>query len=613
MLRFVRYIVVAAVVLLSGTAARAQFSIEDYDRWQVYNGWRIWVIELPGIHNFGRSDLLTVMATEQPSWSRRYVRIGRRTMFYADNFAADLFRVRNFYRREGFPHAEVHGYVFPDEKHKEVKLKIEISEGPPLILESWRMVFGSDSGAGVDSARWSRSLAVKIGKPLALSDLQSSADTLAHKLRVIGHARARVEFQVLADSLRNTAAATFILYPGRFCYLGATRITGLKQVTESTARRELAYCKFDPFSSTKLEKTRRQLVKLETFSHVSVKPDTATPGDTLAVYIKTDEGRRYHVRLGGGYDTDVGRRASADFTDLNFFGRGRRFTWSGSYADIYRATEARLFWPHTPLNAIDITVAPKWDYKEEPGYRLETVSGTTIFSSEPLDYVNISVSNEVGVARRKDVISGEKTRYTKSVETFSIGWDTRDHPLVPRKGHFVGMTLAESGAIYRTDLRWWRAIFTGRVLVPATRFTILAGKTEFGIMGPLHDAHTTPIEERFYLGGPTTVRGWRRNHLSPRGVDAERTPVGGDFSLSLTTEIRYNIWGPITAAAFCDAGNVWKNKEVWKPFDLYPSAGAGVLFVTMLGPIRLDYAFQLRPNPYHDKSSAIHFSLGTPF
>jgi outer membrane protein assembly factor BamA len=615
--RFAAWLALAFMLALS-TGARAQFPLEDYQRWQNYNGWRIWVIEFPGIHTFARCELNTVMATEHPSWMRRYVRIGRRTLFYADDFAADLFRLRNFYRREGFRTAAVTGHVFPNEIKNEVKLKVEVSEGPPLVLEGWRMVFGSDSGAGVDSARWSPSLAIKVGQRLALSDVRRSADTLAHKLRIIGHARARVEFEVETDSLRNTARVTFVLYPGHFCRFGATRITGLKQVSEGTARRELAYRKFEPFSPVKLEATRRNLVRLETFTQVNLRPDTASPGDTIPIWIRTEEGARYHLRVGGGYDSEVRTHASAEFSDLNFFGRGRRFTWSGSYAEIRRRIEARLFWPHTPLRATDVTLAPKWELEIKPGFTLETLTATTILSAAPLELVNLSIANEVGRARRTDrdtsVTAPDYAKnYLKSVESFSIGWDTRDHPLVPRKGHFLGMTLAESGLFYRTDLRWWRALFSGRALYPANRLTILAGKAELGVMGPLHEAPQTPIEERFYLGGPTTVRGWRQDHLSPRGSGAERTPTGGDFSFNMTAEVRYNLWGMLSTAVFCDAGNVWERPRLWRPVDLYPSGGLGLLLTTPVGPVRLDYAHQLRVYPYPEKNWAIHLTLGTPF
>jgi outer membrane translocation and assembly module TamA len=39
----------------------------------------------------------------------------------------------------------------------------------------------------------------------------------------------------------------------------------------------------------------------------------------------------------------------------------------------------------------------------------------------------------------------------------------------------------------------------------------------------------------------------------------------------------------------------------------------GLLFLTPVGPIRVDYAYQLRPNPYGAGRDEVHFSVGTPF
>jgi outer membrane protein assembly factor BamA len=202
-------------------------------------------------------------------------------------------------------------------------------------------------------------------------------------------------------------------------------------------------------------------------------------------------------------------------------------------------------------------------------------------------------------------------KYTKTVETFTTGWDTRDSPLVTRRGHFLGGTIAESGAFYGATYRWWRTTLQAKVWVPEGRVWVLAGKAEMGAMGPLFQSPRTPIDERFKIGGPGTVRGWGRELLSPRASD--NTPVGGDFMFDATTEVRRNVWGPVVIATFIDVGNVWKDYRYAKLFDVYPSAGAGLMMITPVGPVRVDYGYQLRPNPYGERRWAIHLSLGSPF
>jgi len=609
-LRVMKPTLLAILIGLSLQTAIGGFTLDQYDRWQSYNGWPVRVIEFPGIESFARADLLTVMATEKPTWLRRYVRIGSRTTFFADDFAADILRLQNFYRREGFPDAVVNGYVYPQEKHEELRLKLEIFEGEPLILEHWFITMGDHPQAGVDSVRWSRKMPIRIGKRLSQSDLRVSADTLVYRLQEAGRARARVDYRVTSDSAAHTAVVEFILYPGSLCFFGTTRIQGLKQVSEGTARRELTYHQYDPFQPSVLSATRRRLLRLETFRLVRMDVDYTQLSDTLKIWIRTEEGNRYKLRYGGGYDTEERTHVQAEFTDLNFFGRARRFSLLARVSEINRRIEGRLFWPHTPWNATDVTLIPAWSLETRPGFTEETQSGTTILSASPLDKTSISISNEAG---KETVRDSTRRTFSKSVETFSVAWDTRDNPLVPRQGHVLGLTASESGAFYRIDNRWWRLQLHGRVLIPIDKFTTFAARAATGIMGTLHDSEVTPINERFYLGGASSVRGWGQDRLAPRNPEDKSDPIGGDLSLNSTLEIRRDVWGPVALILFGDAGNVWIEPERAKPLDLFTAAGLGLRFLTPVGPIRTDVGYQLRPNAYGENRIAFHVSLGSAF
>jgi outer membrane protein insertion porin family len=601
-------------------AANVVLAPSDLQQWQVCNGSYIQVIEFPGIHSFSRADVLTVMATEKPTWLRRYLPIGHRTIFYADQFAADLYRVEHFYAREGFPHAVIRGYVTPRPKRNEVKLKVEIVEGPPVLLQSWKVELVGNSGVRPDSAHWSTLMPIKIGKRLALSDVQASADSLRDQLYEMAYARARVTYEIHSDSATNTAAVTFTLDPGHYCWIGQTRIIGLKQIEEPAARRELTYHELEPYSPDKLDDTRRRLVNLQTFTLVSVRADTTTPGDTLNILIQVEEGTRYRIRFGGGYDTQNGAGGSVEFRDLNFLGRARRLTWTNNYSKNEKLYEMRFLWPHTPFNATDITLNPKYDRIHQTGFDFESYSGATILSATPLKKVTVAVSNESGRARLIpgkdfDKAQYDTTRfktYTRTVETFSAVWDTRDNPLVAHKGHAIGVSGSESGALYGAHFRWWRANFAGRVFVPATRYIVLAGRAAAGMMAPTYGQPSTPIEERFFLGGSGDVRGWPQRTLAPHDTSG-KIAVGGDASFNASAEIRYNVMGPLNIALFVDAGNVWPKTHGVRPLDLYSTAGVGLLILSPVGPVRIDWAYQLRRNPYRLPLGAFAFSLGSPF
>lgn len=554
-----------------------------------------------------------MLATEQPSWLRRYAGFGRRTVFFADDFAADVLRLTRFYRREGFPHADVTGYVYADERRKELRLKFEVTEGPQQHVKGW-LIDRADAGtAPIDSVRWSRSIRLHTGSRLSTSAVAAAADTIAYELRKSGYARAQVDTRILVDTLQNSGTVIFAPLPGSYCRFGVTHISGLKQVSEGTARRELAYAEGTPYSPERLERTRRNLVRLETFRFVAVRADTSVPGDTLAVNIVAEEGNRYRLRFGLGYNYPEQLGADAEFTDLNFFGRGRRFILDAGAAVRLREISARLFWPHMPWNFADLTLSPAWRLRDEELGKFEEQLGTIIFSLTPSTNTRVSVSNEIGrkhQVQAPDTVDGD---YFSSVESFSFAWDTRDNPLIPRRGHFVALTLQESGAFFNLDRRYWKGVLQTRVTIPNGRHRVFAGKFECGLMAPLYNDAETPQDVRFALGGPSSVRGWGFQRLSPRAPQDADVVVGGNAMLNATAEVRQNIWGPVTIAAFVDAGNVWSELRATQPFDLYPAAGGGLLFLTPVGPLRLDLAAQLRLSGQPHSIQIFTVSFGTPF
>jgi outer membrane protein assembly factor BamA len=119
----------------------------------------------------------------------------------------------------------------------------------------------------------------------------------------------------------------------------------------------------------------------------------------------------------------------------------------------------------------------------------------------------------------------------------------------------------------------------------------------------------TPPEDRFYLGGPNTVRGFAQNRLGPvvyvlDAVEGSaeapdsvlRTSAAGGNLLGLANvELRLPLPGGdrFRGVAFVDAGFIAERfGEIGKRFRLTP--GAGVRIRTPVGAVRLDVGY----NPY---------------
>lgn len=609
-----RVLIVFLALVVSGDWVSGGLNLRDYEVWQRHNGQPINVIEFPGIASFRRAELLARMATDKPPWIRRYTAFGHRPLFLADDFASDIIRLEHFYARQGFVRATIEGEVIP--QGNGLKLKLHISEGEPLLLRHYRLVFDTAAAIGTDSTKLASLLSIRIGHRLSESDIKASRDTILYVLRKIGYAKARVEVETAMDTIALRGDVSFILHPGPYCYLGPTKILGLQRISREVLRREFQYEEGDRFDPEKLTETRRRIYRLELFSSVMIEADTSVSSVALPIRIQVQEGRRYRLRTGVGYDSEERARGQVEWTDRNFIGRGRRLQARGKLSAILRKAEMRLFWPHVPWDATDIIIGPRWQLEIEKGYRLETIGLTDGIIAEPLRRVTLQLFHELGYVQRygePDTTEDISSSYPRSVETIRLYWDTRDSPLQPRKGHLLGIELSEQGLFYRTAFRWVKGILSGRAAHPVARRTVLAGKAEVQLMAPVRGEDVTPIEDRFYLGGQTSVRGWLRRMLSPRSSSDIGTPIGGEAALDVAGEVRQGIWGPLGIALFCDAGYVWEKPSGIRLDDLLPSAGFGIRFLTPVGPLRTDFAWQLRPNPWGDSTWNWHFSIGEAF
>ena len=125
------------------------------------------------------------------------------------------------------------------------------------------------------------------------------------------------------------------------------------------------------------------------------------------------------------------------------------------------------------------------------------------------------------------------------------------------------------------------------------------------------DGSQPPVNVLFYPGGEGSIRGYQKDEAAPRD------PVTGNFVgaktyTQLNVELEQALTRKWTVVAFVDAVGTATRLEDY-PFseELY-SAGLGVRYNTVIGPIRLEYGHNLNPRPL-DPSGTLLFSIGYPF
>ncbi len=139
------------------------------------------------------------------------------------------------------------------------------------------------------------------------------------------------------------------------------------------------------------------------------------------------------------------------------------------------------------------------------------------------------------------------------------------------------------------------------------RRLILAARLGSGVIEPFEGE--VPIQDRFFLGGAESVRGYKFGTISPK--DKLGRFVGGDVYILTSLELRLSVKKNFQVAVFTDSGNVFAKPSQIKA-ELYSSVGLGFRYITPVGPLRIDYGYKLKKIPGQGPGR-FHISFGFPF
>jgi outer membrane protein insertion porin family len=186
--------------------------------------------------------------------------------------------------------------------------------------------------------------------------------------------------------------------------------------------------------------------------------------------------------------------------------------------------------------------------------------------------------------------------------------NTLNHPLFPTVGSRLSWNVDLNGGIlggngdftkHMLEGTWWVPVGTlggDPAAGTGVRFALgvsLRGGAIFG------DASRFPFD-RFWMGGVQfgqQVRGYDETSITPLGYFPEQSAAVGDAQrlgdafVSMSAEYAMRLSNMLSASAFFDAGNIWREPRDIDPTRLFRGAGVGLQIVTPFGPIGVDYAY----------------------
>jgi len=627
-------------------------------------------VDFRGNRALDAATLSAATVTSASSWAYRWpvlrhLGLGTRRTFDELEFRRDVIRLQILYRQHGYLDARVDTAV--TRTLTSVAVTFLIQEGPPVVVDSVG-VRGLDSI--LDVRRLIRRLPLQTGRPFDRIAFEESADTIVLAVQNLGYPFASMYRNYTLDRQTRLAEVEYMVEPGPRERIGAIAIAGASAVSPATIRRSLAVRSGDWFSQDAIYESQRSLYQTDLFSFASVgvaADSGAAASDSVPLLVRVTEGPRSRLRAGVGYGTIDCLRWQATLSAANFLGGGRRLDLAGKLSKVGVGAPTDLGLANSICSTLSgDPFSERINYLTsatvtQPAFvnRRSTLTFTA-FAERRSEYkafersgVGGSVALAYGLSRASQLTLTYRLDYgstkadtavycvyfdrcqpaavtllsephRQAVLSLALVRSTANSPLEPTSGSVLLLEGSHASPLVGSEplISYNKLVAEGTWYLRLLRSWVVALRLRGGVIRPglafVADSSIryVPPEERFYAGGPASVRGFGRNEMGPLVYVADsmvwdpaagdsvpaglRTSPLGSYAITLANlELRFPspIWGSrLRLAVFVDAGELWdETAGRMIPTGLRITPGIGLRVGTPLGPLRMDVAYNRYP------------------
>lgn len=534
--------------------------------------------------------------------------------FSEEDWNSDLLAIVGLYQREGYVRARIASVDNTWDARGGITQVIRIEEGPRYRLKE--ITF-----RGNDHFLKSELLALMVNREGRFVDyvgLERDQEAIATHYRDAGYLDARVEGSLAFDEKDRSVAARFDIAEGPRYRLGKVVVRGNVLTDAAVVLREMRIPPGRAIGEKEILSFQQAVFGTGLFRNVRVQRVKDPALGLLDLVAEVEEALFFEVAFGAGYGTDTGARGFVETRHRNLDGKGRALTAHASVSEKERKIvgDLREPWIFGPRWKWEGGLTASHQVADRPSFSIRKTSLVTSLNRTVFDRSTLSLQYELSRDRVFDVAPGAviapEDRGGANIAALRglFVLDFRDDPFNPRWGSLQAGTLEFASYALGSEVAYVRASGQSAWYFPVFRRNTFVLSGRGGFARPLRATVEVPIQKRFFLGGRTTVRGFKEESLGPIGPDG--APSGGDYMVNGNAELRVPLLYGFATALFLDAGSVWLRQGPQARLDLRKSAGVGLRYVTPLGPISFDYAWKLDRRS-GESGSEWHFTIGAVF
>ena len=511
------------------------------------------------------------------------------------------------------------------------------------------------------------------GQPYSESSMAADRDALLNFYLNRGYPAVQVDAISEKDPLHASLVnVKFKIVEGNRVTVDKVIISGLEHTRLLTVQKQLQITPGQPLSLSDMLETQRKLYDLGLFNEVKIAvQDPQGVSAEKNVLLDFDEAPRTTFYYGVGFEFQTGAvpnnctvtgcrpqgrsgaspRVSFDVTRSNIFGRDQTVLFKSRLGRLQQRALVSFISPHLFDNPnLTLTLTSFYDKTQDVfTFTAERIEGSVQLEQRiskattllyRMTYRRVSVdATTLQIDPNQIPLLSKPVRV--AIPSFTWIRDTRDNPIDSKRGMLwtadFGLATTRLGS--ESDF--------GRLVIQNSTYYafkkkqwVFARTTRLGLETPYGTTTdvTIPLPERFYAGGSNSLRGFSINQAGQRDLQTG-FPIGGSALFVNSFELRTPplpfplVEENLSAVIFHDAGNVFSarnrlfgslakthqdNQTSCKvlssnapcDFDFMShTVGAGLRYKTPIGPVRVDFSYNLNPATYPIRTPVANASV----
>ena len=521
-------------------------------------------------------------------------------------------RIKDLYLKHGYLDAKITtAFSKVDFNTNTATIEYTIKEGDQYTLND-TIIYLDESILDVDTLY--PEMKLEKGDIFNISHLRKDQEYIKTEVANKGYAYAEVNFDIKQNKTNKTVDLIYNVIPGEKVYINDVIISGNSRTLDRVIRRDVFLAPNDLYNLTDFKDSKSSLQRTGFFESVNIKQQRVS-ADKMNLLVEVIEAPTGNLLVGGGYGSYDGWLLNLSVNDKNILGSGlnlgltyehssRRDNYSllltnPAINDSEYSGTVDIHNNETEITSTDILVGDETTVQKGFGVGVGKSLNRYTRVGANYSYDRETVTYEIDTA--------SNLNFTISAITPYINFNNTDDYYVPREGIMAGTSLKYAGigaeAKYMLSSTYFKYFYSLEELTDHD--IIFRYKNSIKI---LEDNGYIPESTTFYLGGPSSVRGYSSYAFDPDDY-ANKVRFGRYFTNTVELSFPLVPSAKMRWALFYDYGMIGENSfgEIKKSGN-----GVAISWYSPVGPLQFIFAKAVNPDD-GDETSNFEFSLGSKF